>query len=147
MFDPSTGTFNLISNMNARREFHTATLLNNGQVLTTGGLDYGTGIGDFRGSLASAELYTPSDGPNASLPAPRIIGASVSGKKLIVVGENFDDGAVILLNGEEQRTKNDEQNPKTTLIGKKAGKKIKSGDRLEVRNTNGTLSDEFTFTG
>jgi len=144
IFDPSTGTFSLIGNMNARRESHTATLLNNGQVLTTGGLDYGTSIGDFRGSLASAELYT---GPKTSLPAPRITGASVSGKKLIVVGENFDGGAVILLNAEAQRTMNDEQNPKTTLIGKKAGKKVKPGDKLQVRNLNDAVSEEFIFTG
>lgn len=57
----------------------------------------------------------------------------VAGKKLFVYGENFEIGAVILLNGEEQKTKNDGQNPKTTLIGKKAGKKIKAGDRVQVR--------------
>jgi hypothetical protein len=64
-----------------------------------------------------------------------------------VVGEKFDDGAVILLNGEEQRTQNDEQNPKTTLIGKKAGKKIRPGDRLQIRNPDDILSEEFIFTG
>jgi hypothetical protein len=73
--------------------------------------------------------------------------ASVSGKKLIIGGENFDDGAVILINGEEQRTRNDAQNPQTMLIGKKAGKKIKTGDQIQVRNPDGTLSEAFIFTG
>jgi hypothetical protein len=70
----------------------------------------------------------------------------VQRKKLFVFGENFDPGAVILLNDEEQQTKHDSQNPETTLIGKKVGKKIKPGDKLQVRNPNGTLSEEFTFT-
>jgi photosystem II stability/assembly factor-like uncharacterized protein len=77
----------------------------------------------------------------------RIHNATVSGKRLFVFGENFDPGAVILLNGVEQNTKNDPQNPKTALIGKKAGKKVKPGDKLQVRNPNGTLSQEFIFTG
>ena len=68
-------------------------------------------------------------------------------KKLFLFGENFDPGAVILINGEEQKTRNDDQNPETTLIGKKAGKKIKPGDRLQVRNPDGPLSEEFIFTG
>jgi hypothetical protein len=38
--------------MNHVREFHTATLLPNGQVLVVGGFD-------GRTQLASAELYTP----------------------------------------------------------------------------------------
>ncbi len=77
----------------------------------------------------------------------RIINASVQGKNLFVFGENFDPGAVILLIGEEQKTKHAGQNPETTLIGKKVGKKIKPGDKLQVRNPNGTLSQEFIFTG
>ncbi len=77
----------------------------------------------------------------------RINSATVSGKKLLVTGENFDVGAVILLNGEEQKTRNDDQNPKTIVIGKKAGKTIKIGDRLQVRNPNGTISGRFTFAG
>ena len=67
-------------------------------------------------------------------PIPRIVSASVQGKKLFVFGENFDPGAVILRNGEEQKTKNDDLNPQTALIGKKAGKRIKPGDKLQVRN-------------
>jgi dipeptidyl aminopeptidase/acylaminoacyl peptidase len=77
----------------------------------------------------------------------RITAASVAGKKLFVFGEHFDLGAVILFNGQEQKTANDVQNPKTILIAKKGGKKIKPGDKLRVRNPNGTLSEEFTFTG
>lgn len=76
----------------------------------------------------------------------RIDNATVSGKKLFVFGENFDPGAVILLNGEEQKTKNDPQNPQTALIGKKAGKKLNPADTLQVRNPNGSVSQEFTFT-
>ena len=53
----------------------------------------------------------------------------------------------VLINREEQKTRNDDQNPQPTLIGKKAGKKIKPGDRLQVRNPDGTLSEEFIFTG
>jgi Galactose oxidase, central domain len=139
IYDPSTGTFTFIGNMNARRSFHTATLLNSGRVLIAGG-DYYAGIADFRGVLASAELYNPGS-------SPKIISALVDGKKLIVIGENFDTGAVILLNGEDQLTKNDSSNPQGTLIGKKAGKQIKPGDKVQVRNLDRVLSLEFTFTG
>lgn len=75
----------------------------------------------------------------------RVKSATVSGKNLIVTGENFDPGAVILINGEEQRTKNDGPNPTTTLVAKKAGKHIKAGDRLRARNPNGSISEEFIY--
>ena len=75
----------------------------------------------------------------------RIGSTSVKGKKLFVFGENFDPGAVILLDGEEQATSNDSQNPKTALIARKAGKRIQAGDKLQVRNPNGSMSPEFVF--
>ena len=77
----------------------------------------------------------------------RITRAAVAGKKLFVFGDHFDPGAVILLNGEEQKTANDDQNPKTILIGRKAGKRVQPGDKLQVRNSNGSLSQEFIFAG
>ena len=40
---------------------------------------------------------------------------------------------VILLNGKEQKTGNDEPNPRITLIGKNAGKKIRPGDRAGAK--------------
>jgi N-acetylneuraminic acid mutarotase len=56
LYDPSTGTWTATGSMSTPRTFHTATLLQNGQVLIAGGYDYssqGTII------LASAELFTP----------------------------------------------------------------------------------------
>jgi photosystem II stability/assembly factor-like uncharacterized protein len=81
-------------------------------------------------------------------PAPVINGAAISGKHLIVTGQNFDLGAQIIMDGEPRRTRNDEQNPTTTLIGKKLGKRISPGQTVElrVRNTDGSLSNIFRFT-
>jgi trimeric autotransporter adhesin len=54
IYNPSTGTFALLSNtLNTARVEHTATLLNNGQVLIVGGYDPDTGL------IADAELYDP----------------------------------------------------------------------------------------
>ena len=79
---------------------------------------------------------------------PRVLGASVKGKKLFVTGESFDKGAVILINNEEQETQNDTLLPSTVLISKKAGKKIAVGQTvtIRVRNADGQLSDGFAFT-
>ena len=136
IYTSTTGKWSTTVSLNAPREFHTATLLDNGKVLIAGGFVNNT-------ALNSAELYDP----NAPIPAPRITSALVEGKKLILVGENFDDGAVILLNGEELITKNDSANPQTTLIAKKAGKRVNVGDKLQVRNPNGSMSQEFSFAG
>ena len=78
---------------------------------------------------------------------PRIVSVSISGKNLSVTGDNFDKGAVILINGVEQRTRNDQSAPGTVLIGKKAAKSILPGQvvKIRVRNSDDTLSDEFAF--
>jgi N-acetylneuraminic acid mutarotase len=126
LYNPATGKWNTTASPNTDLGARTATLLSDGNVLVVG--------------RQSAELYHPEV---LAPTAPRIILASVSGKKLFIIGDNFHDGAVILLNGEEQKSKNDG----TYLIGKKAGKKIKAGDLLQVRNPDGTLSAAFIFTG
>jgi hypothetical protein len=83
-----------------------------------------------------------------AVPLPKVTAASVSGKKLFVDGRSFSDGAKILLDGEQQKTANDEASPSTRLIGKKAGKRIASGQtvNLQVRNSDGLVSREFRFT-
>jgi hypothetical protein len=75
-------------------------------------------------------------------PGPRIASITRSGKKLFVDGQMFDSGAKVLLNGAQQKTSYESS---TRVIGKKAGKKIKSGDKVQVRNSDGTLSNEVTY--
>ena len=73
--------------------------------------------------------------------------ASIVGKKLFVFGQGFQIGAKILLNGEQQKTNNDDASTATNLIGKKAGKFIPQGQpvTLQVANPDGALSPEFKF--
>lgn len=79
---------------------------------------------------------------------PRVLAVSIKGKKLIVTGESFDKGAVILIANLEQDTQNDESLPSTVLISNKAGKKITPGQAvvIQVRNSEGSLSEPFSFT-
>ncbi len=53
LYNPATGTWTTTGSMNAARALHTATLLQNGQVLVAAG---------GNGYLTSAELYTPATG-------------------------------------------------------------------------------------
>jgi protocatechuate 3,4-dioxygenase beta subunit len=81
--------------------------------------------------------------------APVVSGASVSGKQLIVTGQNFGTGARLFMNGERQKkTANDSANPRTVLIARKAGKLIEPGQTvtIQVRNSDDTASNEFLFT-
>jgi len=86
--------------------------------------------------------YTAGTGP-----APKITSAVASGKKLFLFGEDFGDNAVVLLNGEDQTTRNDSANPQTVLIAPRAGMRIMPGDKVQVRNPDGSLSEAFTFAG
>jgi hypothetical protein len=77
---------------------------------------------------------------------PRIIDVRVKGRKLILTGENFSDGAVVLLNGEPQKTRNDEGSSSTILIAKKAGNNIPDGSAVNIQvESTGGLSDKFAF--
>ena len=82
-------------------------------------------------------------------PAPQITGVRRQGKKLFVTGERFDMGAVILLNGEAQKTANDESNPTSMLIARKAGKRIGATDIviIEVLNADNQKSPYVRFFG
>lgn len=70
LYEPSAGKFVPVGTLNAARYKHTAVLLSNGKVLVAGGSD----ARDWRGQLASAELYNSSSRSFQSLPdmhAPR----------------------------------------------------------------------------
>lgn len=102
--------------------------------IVVAGLTVAAGVASF--ALARYEISKP-----------RITSASVSGKQLLVAGEGFDEGAVVLINGQDQSTAV-ELSPTTALVVKKGGKKIKPGDTaiLQVRNSDGALSPAFSFT-
>ncbi|HWO00319.1 MAG TPA: hypothetical protein VNS63_13740 [Blastocatellia bacterium] len=75
---------------------------------------------------------------------PEILNARVNGKKLIVTGQNFAHGAVILVDGVAQKTKNDSDFPSTMLIAKKAGKKIPNNTVVSIQiQSGGETSDQF----
>src|SRR5262245_58717551 len=65
--------------------------------------------------------------------SPRITAAFVSGKKLYVSGKDFEEGSVIVLEGEDQKTSNDVESPATLVIAKKAGKKITPGQQVRLQ--------------
>jgi|GEM_PF-1049338 len=85
---------------------------------------------------------------DGSVPQPAISSASASAKKLFVLGQNFAIGAVVELNGSDQGTLNDDNDPSHFLRCKKGAKKIAPGSTvtLTVRNPDGTRSGAFTFT-
>lgn len=74
--------------------------------------------------------------------APAVTGVFKQGKNLIVAGQNFDDGAKVLVNDEKRKTAFDSS---SELIGKKVGKTIQSGDKVRVRNSDGSMSNELVY--
>jgi hypothetical protein len=109
----------------------------------TSSSDFPTTPGAFQASYAGN-----TDAFVSKLTMPLIISATISGKQLIVTGSGFEIGSKILLEGEKQKTQNDQTNPQSTLIARKAGKWIAPGKTvtLQVRNPGGSVSDEFHFT-
>jgi hypothetical protein len=121
----------------------------------------GTGNGTITYSVAShsgssrsgtltiaGQTFTVTQGTSAST-APFIQGASISGKKLFVYGGNFANGATLFINGQRQKkTFNDEANPQTTIVAKKAGNSIVTGTTvtIEVENPDGSRSTGYFFT-
>ena len=113
-------------------------------------VDTGLSVGNVFGLAIDprnpSNLYAGTSGGTLPNDSPWITGVSLDGKKLIVSGLNFDNGAVILLDGEQQKTNNDEQSPASKLISKKAGKKVKKNPeiKIQIRNANGRLSQQLT---
>lgn len=103
--------------------------------------------GDGRRSQFVMDQFTYNR--NSAVEPPQIFNASVREKKLFVSGVNFGIGAELLMNGKKQKkTYNDETDPTTILVGKKCGKLIEPGQTvtLQVRNPDGILSAEFSYT-
>jgi hypothetical protein len=81
IYDPATSGFSTTGSLASARVAHTATLLNNGQVLITGGMAFTAGCQNFPwgtpiNGMSSAELYTPA----VLVPAPVLFSTSGDGK-------------------------------------------------------------------
>lgn len=103
------------------------------------------------GTTGGDQIYTTNvtvNPPAASSGPPRITEVRINKKQLIIMGENFDFGAVLLMDGVRvKKTFNDEIAPTTILVARKAGKQIAVGQEvmLQVRNLDDTLSEVFPF--
>jgi len=81
---------------------------------------------------------------------PEITGAEVRGKKLVVTGlyGSFSDNCpVLLIDGQEQKTIRDPENP-SILTAKKGGKQIAPGQTVTIKAglCNGAQTPGFTYT-
>ena len=104
------------------------------------------------GNNTGDQIYTTNatiGSTGAVTGTPLIDSAVVKGKNLLVMGENFGLGADLLMDGVRQKkTSNDEATPNTLMVARKAGKNIEPGQTvvLQVKNPDGSLSNEFRFT-
>lgn len=129
----------------------------NGVGLGADGAIYVTGATDsqdfltlepLRGANAGArDIFIAKIDPNATPNNPVLVQAVISGKNLIVYGQGFDTGAVLRINDEPTKTKNDVPDPTQVLFAKKAAKWIAPGHtvQLQVENTTGKRSNLLFF--
>lgn len=89
----------------------------------------------------SARAYRAS-AQDLAQDGPQVTSARLKGKKLIVTGANFSEGAVIFVDGEAVVTRSNPDDPSGTLIAKKAGKKITPDTvvAISVQNDGGVMS-------
>lgn len=86
--------------------------------------------------------------PLSNTDRPLLIQAVISGKHLIIYGQGFQPGAVLRVNDEPVKTRNDEPDPTQVLFAKKAAKRIGAGEtvQLQIENPNGKRSNLLFFT-
>lgn len=95
IYDPGTGTFTVTGSLGTGRYVHSATLLQNGQVLVAGGTGSDNGYGFS--TLASAELYDPVAGTfsaTGSLNAARSAPAILLNNGQVLVAGGYNGGAL-----------------------------------------------------
>jgi hypothetical protein len=104
------------------------------------------GFTDSQDFLVVAALQVTNNGgrdiffaridPDANGSKPVLLQAIFSGKSLILYGQNFDDGAKLRVNDEQQKTRNGDPDPSEVLVAKKAGKRIAPGQTVQLQVVN-----------
>ena len=97
LFDPSTGVWSATAKLIRARQGHTATLLNNGEVLVVGGRALQTNVTGTTNNVfvsASAELYVVS----AAVPAWQATGSLITARSLHTTTV-LDSGNVLVVGG------------------------------------------------
>lgn len=124
--------------------------------LAVDGVIYITGVTDstdfptvsplVHNNSGQRDIFIAMIDPNATSNRPVLIQAVISGKNLILYGQGFDAGAVLRVNDEAVKTRNDDPDPTQVLFAKKAAKRIAAGDtvQLQIENTSGKKSN-FLF--
>ncbi|HLG99222.1 MAG TPA: hypothetical protein VKX49_23125 [Bryobacteraceae bacterium] len=98
-FDPKSGTYSKAAPLQVNRNYHTATLLQDGRVLIAGGILKGAFSAPCNAELNSAEIFDPSSGAFSSAgPMQQIRGAGFavllpSGKVLLGGGDAAEGSA------------------------------------------------------
>ena len=92
LYDPGAGTWTATGSLSTAREFQTATLLQNGNVLVAGGDGGPSPDGSGNTVLASAELYRPSSGTWAAT-------ASLSNARVLQTATLLQNGKVLVAGG------------------------------------------------
>jgi len=103
LYDPITGIFTSTGEMSSPREYQTATLLNNGTVLVSGGdaNGYSTALDDVSlNVLATSELYNPATGtftPTGSMANARHMHAAtlLNNGEVLIEGGDSDDNPLV----------------------------------------------------
>jgi photosystem II stability/assembly factor-like uncharacterized protein len=103
LYNPSNGSFTATGNMNVARQRHTATLLDTGDVLITGGEQFINCSPCTTVYLSSAELFHPDLGTFESL------STSLSSSRAFHTATKLSDGRVLVAGGQNSTTLNSAQ--------------------------------------
>lgn len=96
-YDPATGEFSSLITMNSARSYHTATLLQSGRVLLTGGYSTPANYGMSPFADYTAELYDPAGGKF-------LITGSMEKNRAGHTATLLQDGRVLVAGGSTERT-------------------------------------------
>ena len=123
----------------------------NGAIFVTGvtdSKDFLTVSPLVRNNSGGQDIFIAKIDPNANPTRPVLLQAVTSGKHLILYGQGFDPGAVLRVNDEPVKTRNEDPDPTQILFAKKAAKRIGAGQtvQLQIENPDGKRTNFLFFT-